>query len=113
MLDPDDWVLADKRNLNEGTLPRAFRLYPNFPNPFNPETTYSFDLTERTNVSLVVYNLLGEEVARLVQGRLDAGHHEVQWNGRLASGMNAPTGMYLCELAGNTHRAVIKLAIVR
>ena len=113
VLDPDDWVLADKRNLNEGTLPTAFRLYPNFPNPFNPETTFSFDLTERTNVSLVVYNLLGEEVARLVQGRLDAGHHEVQWNGRLASGMNAPTGMYLCELAGNTHRAVIKLAIVR
>ncbi len=112
-LDPGNWILADKTNLNDGSLPTAFQLYQNYPNPFNPGTTFAFDLPERNNVTLTVYNLLGEEIVRLVGGRLEAGRHEIAWDGRLKDGRRAPSGIYLCELAGETERTVIKIIIVR
>ncbi len=112
-LDPDNWVLADTKNLNDGTLPTTFRLYQNYPNPFNPGTTFSFDIPVRSNVSLVVYNVLGEEINRLFQGRAEAGHHEIPWNGTTTDGRIAPSGIYLCELATTSQRFAIKLVIVR
>jgi aminopeptidase N len=112
-LDPDDWVLADKTNLNDGTLPVAFRLYQNYPNPFNPGTTIAFDLPERNTVSLTVYNLLGEEIARLVDGRLEAGRHEISWDGRFSDGRRAPSGVYICALVGETERTAIKIVVIR
>jgi hypothetical protein len=77
--------------------PMAFSLAQNYPNPFNPSTTIRFALPERMTVSLRVYNLLGEEVAALVQETLNAGEHAVEFNAsRLSS------GMYLYKLeAGN------------
>lgn len=80
--------------------PRALLLHPNYPNPFNPATRIQYDLPTPAHVRLVVYNLLGQEVARLVEGRRAAGRHEVVWD---ASG--APGGVYLVRLtAGATEQ---------
>ena len=68
-------------------LPRAFALEPNYPNPFNPSTTLRFALPERSEVEVVVYDLKGRRVARLLQETRDAGIHEIRWNAEdLASG---------------------------
>ncbi len=70
--------------------PRIERLGQNFPNPFNPSTTIAFDLAARERVSLNVYDLRGRLVARLLDGELDAGPHEVRFDtstARLASGI--------------------------
>ncbi len=95
-LDPGNWVLSDKLNLNDeaSALPTEFRLYQNYPNPFNPATTISFDLPHRSYVTLTVHNILGEEVARLIDGFQAAGRHAVQWDGTLASGARGPSGVY-------------------
>ena len=53
--------------------PDAFQLHQNYPNPFNPSTTIRFDLPVATEVHLAVYDLLGREVVRLVDGQLQAG----------------------------------------
>ncbi len=95
-LDPGDWVLSDKLNLNDAAaaLPAEFRLYQNYPNPFNPGTTIAFDLPHRSYVTLTIHNVLGEEVARLVDEFQPAGRHEVYWDGMLAGGMSSPSGVY-------------------
>jgi hypothetical protein len=69
-------------------LPVSFRLEQNFPNPFNPSTTIRYGLPSRSNVTLTVFNTLGQKVATLVAGEQEAGNHEVRFNGSsLASGM--------------------------
>ncbi len=77
----------------QGGLPTEFALEGNYPNPFNPETTIKFSLPEAANVQLVVYDLLGRHVATLVDGGLNAGHHEVRFQAN-----NLPSGMYFYSL---------------
>jgi hypothetical protein len=71
----------------------AFELQPNYPNPFNPTTQISFDLKKSGLATLKVYNLMGQEVATLLNGYTDAGHHTVTFNGA-----NLPSGSYLYTL---------------
>ncbi len=61
-------------------VPEQFRLYANYPNPFNPQTTIRFDLDESSKVLLKIYNILGEEVAELTDQYLPAGYHEFVWD---------------------------------
>jgi uncharacterized protein (TIGR03790 family) len=68
-------------------------LEPNYPNPFNPSTSISYFMSEAGEVHLAVYDLVGREVATLVQGRQNAGRHTVVWN---SSGNSA--GVYVCRL---------------
>ena len=69
-------------------MPSQFRLHQNYPNPFNPTTTIPFDVAEATHVKLVVYDLLGREVATLVNEQKTAGSYTATFNsGRLSSGV--------------------------
>ncbi|MBK7142370.1 MAG: T9SS type A sorting domain-containing protein [bacterium] len=79
-------------------LPIAVALHPNYPNPFNPSTTISFDLPRRSEVTLAIVNILGQEVARLVNGEVSAGTHSVEWDGRDISGEVVASGVYLYRL---------------
>ena len=70
------------------SLPKSFALFQNYPNPFNPTTAISYQLSAASNVTLKVYDILGREVATLVNGRETAGNYSVTFNGsRLASGV--------------------------
>jgi hypothetical protein len=72
----------------ENFVPTDFVLYQNFPNPFNPSTNIKFDLPKESNVAVKIYNILGEEVATLVNRVMQAGRHTVEFNAsRLSSGM--------------------------
>lgn len=71
----------------------TFALEQNYPNPFNPTTTIPFTLNRPSNVSLVVYDAIGREVATLVNGILNSGRHEVQWNAG-----DIPSGVYFYRL---------------
>jgi len=69
-------------------LPDGFYLSPNYPNPFNPSTTIRFALPRQANVTLTVYNALGQHVATLLEGTQSAGIHDVKFDAsRIASGM--------------------------
>lgn len=83
---------------NDGSsLPSEFELAQNYPNPFNPQTTIGFSLPRASQVELSVFNILGQKVATLIDGRMEAGHHEANFD---ASAQ--PSGIYFYRL---THQA--------
>ncbi|MEE8403988.1 MAG: FlgD immunoglobulin-like domain containing protein, partial [candidate division Zixibacteria bacterium] len=81
-----------------GELPSSFQLNQNFPNPFNPSTTISFDLPTRSKVTLKVFNLLGQEVSTLIDKDLPANSYKVEWDGRSESGAPVASGIYFYKL---------------
>jgi hypothetical protein len=76
----------------------GFQLNQNYPNPFNPSTTISFRVPEERNVTLTIYNSLGQEVATLLSGSLLSGSHRVVWNGRDKNGRPVASGTYIYRL---------------
>ncbi|HOP06414.1 MAG TPA: S8 family serine peptidase [candidate division Zixibacteria bacterium] len=85
----------------------------NFPNPFNPQTTISFSLAAPGRVQLRIYNVLGQEVATLVDDRLESGQHEFVWNGTSSSGHPVGSGVYFYRLTTDNTTATRKLLLLR
>ncbi len=85
------------------SLPDRFPLSPNYPNPFNLETTIEYALPEAARVQLSVYNLRGQRVRVLVDAFQPAGYQRVVWNGRNAHGDEVSSGLYFVRFrAGET-----------
>ena len=76
-------------------LPSAYSLSQNRPNPFNPSTEIEFQLPTAGGVNLTIYNLLGQQVRRLVQDEHEAGTYKVIWNGEDPLGRQVSSGIYL------------------
>ena len=89
-------------------IPSEFALHQNFPNPFNPSTAIKFQLPSESYVKLVVYSLLGQELAVLVDGKQSAGFKSVEFD---ASGL--PSGVYLYRLSAGSFTQVRKMLLVR
>ena len=95
------------------TTPVTFRLEQNYPNPFNPSTTLGFDLPAATNITLIVYDLTGREVARLADRGYQAGYHQVVWDGKNASGRPLPSGIYIARLTTPGYTKSIKMVLLK
>ncbi|MBE0572437.1 MAG: T9SS type A sorting domain-containing protein [Ignavibacteriaceae bacterium] len=90
------------------SLPTTYNLEQNYPNPFNPSTTIKFSLPEATNITLKIYNTLGEKVAELVNTNLEAGYYNYQWDaGNIAS------GIYIYELRTEKFIALKKMILIK
>ena len=82
----------------ESDVPSAFSLYPASPNPFNPVTTIKYSLSQKAEVTLTIYNIMGRTMYTLVQGNRSAGEYSIQWNGRNSRGEKLPSGVYFYRL---------------
>ncbi|MCH8010850.1 MAG: S8 family serine peptidase [Candidatus Marinimicrobia bacterium] len=100
-------------------LPDQFTLHQNFPNPFNPSTTISFDLPEASDIHLIIYTITGETVASVIKTAISAGFREVQWDGTDVSGKLVPSGIYFYHLearaieTGKTFQQSRKMVLIR
>lgn len=93
-----DEIMEAYDPIAKSTLAANSSLDPNVPNPFNPTTRISFETDRAGAVTLMVFDVRGCLVQRLLDGELEAGRHEVIWNGRYADGSLAPSGTYFCRL---------------
>ena len=107
-------ISRDVADENEAEmLPADFTLHPCRPNPFNPQTQVDFDLPQAGAVSIVVYNILGQKVATLIDENLEAGYHTVAWNGTDESGRNVSSGIYLCIMRAGDYTASQKMSLMK
>jgi hypothetical protein len=106
-------VLAGMGSAQVRALPDAYALGQNYPNPFNPETQIGYQLPEAGDVSVVIYNLLGQEVRALVQERQEAGFYRVVWDGRDARGRSVSSGVYLARMASGRFSGVKKMLLLK
>ncbi|MCF7810082.1 T9SS type A sorting domain-containing protein [bacterium] len=95
-------------NDTHNTIPTEFSLSQPYPNPFNSTTQLSFDLPMTSNVSLQVFDLKGQLICTLVNGKKSAGSYTVIWNGQ-----DAPAGIYLARMETDAFSAVRKMVLVR
>ena len=94
-------------------VPKNFSLTQNYPNPFNPSTTIQYDLPKGENVKLKVYDILGREVATLVDDFQAAGSYKVQWNGRNDRGASLASGIYLYSFDAGGYKSVKKMIYLK
>ncbi|RPI17900.1 MAG: T9SS C-terminal target domain-containing protein [Ignavibacteriae bacterium] len=86
-----------------------YKLYSNYPNPFNPKTTIKYDIQKNSNVTLVVYDLLGRELTRLVNNEFkNAGRYEINWNAT-----NYASGVYIYKIKAGDYISTKKMVLVK
>jgi hypothetical protein len=100
-----------RRNVSvdgDPNLPAQFNLAQNYPNPFNPATTISFDIPQRSNVVVEIFNVLGQRVQSIDRGRLDAGHHSF-----VLDASDLSSGVYFYKLNAGDHTKTRKMTVLK
>jgi len=93
--------------------PNRFSLSDNYPNPFNPKTTIGYSLEVRSHVSIVVYNLIGQEIRTLVNEIKPAGPHETTWDGINYNGHEVATGVYFYQIRADDFAETRKMLLLK
>ena len=97
---------------SENSIPNKFALHPNYPNPFNPETTIKFDVPKASRVRLIIYNHLGQQVKRLVSEIKSPGSYQVNWDGRDDAGRKVTSGVYIYQIEADGFSATQKMTLI-
>ncbi|MDD5709468.1 MAG: C25 family cysteine peptidase [Candidatus Marinimicrobia bacterium] len=116
-----DWELLNiqslkkqtEEKLTDASIPEKYKLHQNYPNPFNPVTTIEYDLPEAAAVSLVIYDVTGKEVARLINTQISSGYHQIIWNGLDKNYTPVASGVYIYRLKTDKFCDVKKMLLVR
>jgi M6 family metalloprotease-like protein len=94
-------------------VPDSYFLAQNYPNPFNPATTIRYGLPEAAQVTLTVYNLLGQKIRTLISGIQDAGNYELMWNGTNDQEQPVASGIYIYRMTAQNYEQSRKLLLLR
>ncbi|MBI2418564.1 MAG: T9SS type A sorting domain-containing protein [Ignavibacteriales bacterium] len=86
----------------------SYSLSQNYPNPFNPSTTIKFSLPEKAQVSIIIYNQLGQKVTELLRADKEAGDYQIEWNAS-----NLPSGVYMYEMRTEKFSSIKKLILMK
>jgi len=94
-------------------IARSYKLEQNFPNPFNPETRIYFEIPETKNVTLVIYNVLGQKIRTLANRNFGVGKHTLNWDGKNDFGVPAPTGTYIYRMKAGDFISTKKMVLMK
>ena len=105
--------LTAVESLDLKQLPNSFELGQNYPNPFNPETVIPFSVPEPGHLTISIFNVLGQEVAMLVDGNVGAGHHRIVWDGTDHYGHDVASGLYFIRMESVAFKSVKKMMYLK
>lgn len=105
------YLTLDTEDVQE--LPEEFSLEPNYPNPFNPTTSIRYNLPETTQVRIVLYDILGQEVRTLINGTKEPGYHSVVWDATDNNGKPVSGGIYIYSIQSNKFNANRKMILLK
>lgn len=113
-----DWSLLNEsvihgRGNGAGLIPDEFALRNNYPNPFNPSTIIEYDLPEDSKVTLIVYDVIGREVIRLVDSTRPGGYYKAIWDGQDKSGHLVSSGVYIYRIQAGGFTKTSKMVFIR
>ncbi len=109
MSEASNEVYATLTDVNaESGIPTEYALNQNYPNPFNPSTAIKFAIPEAANVSLVIYDMLGNQVEVLVNNQMNAGYYKFTWNAS-----HYASGIYFCQMTANKFIRVNKMLLIK
>jgi len=97
----------------EFNRPSEFVLYPNFPNPFNPATKIEFQVKQEVHISLVIYNILGQEIKTLIDEIKPSGKYEIIWDGTDLKNKEMSSGIYIYQLKAGNFNSINKMTLIR
>jgi hypothetical protein len=98
---------------NSKLIAKEFQVYQNYPNPFNPSTTISYSIPQASNVLVKVYDIMGREVATLINADQESGMHTIVWNGKSNNGTSVATGAYILMVKAGTHQSFKKMLFLK
>ncbi|RMF10477.1 MAG: T9SS C-terminal target domain-containing protein, partial [Candidatus Neomarinimicrobiota bacterium] len=98
---------------DEAFIPDEFALYQNYPNPFNPVTTIVYDIPEASDVTIEIYNIVGQRVRTLVNAHQEPGRYKIHWNSTNDMGAPLSSGMYIYRIQAKDFSAVKKLILMK
>ncbi len=104
--DGQSWTKGIKISIG---APKDYKLYNNFPNPFNPSTKIAFELPKASHVKLAVYDVVGRKVAQVADGDYPAGYTELTWNGMNRNGEQVASGVYFYRISADKWSKVMKM----
>ena len=108
--DQTSLAVRDNENTN---ISDNYLLKQNFPNPFNSTTQISYELPQNSNVELIIYNILGKEIIKLVNRNQAIGRYNINWNGQNLFGEHMPGGIYLYTLRTKDFTKTRKMLLLR
>lgn len=106
-------ALSPNVAMSSGIVPQYFEVSQNYPNPFNVSTNLDYDLPDKADVEVNIYNILGREVRRLVDRRQQPGSYTAHWDGTDDQAQVVPSGLYFLVLLADDNWAVRKMMLVK
>jgi hypothetical protein len=106
-------IIIREKRIDISVIPSVFALHQNYPNPFNPVTEIQFDVPVESQVTLTIYNIMGQEVTTLTNSTLQAGFHSVRWDGTNGQGEQISTGVYFYRLTSSAFTSTKKMIMVK
>jgi hypothetical protein len=88
-------------------------LYPNFPNPFNPETSIKFSTSHEDKVQIDIYNLKGQKIKQLTNELYKSGTHTLKWNGLDDNNKSVSSGIYFCKMQSSNKTQILKMVLMK
>jgi len=111
--DPYSVVRYHSLIIDNASLPKEFALHNNYPNPFNPVTNIVYDIPEATDVTLEIYNVMGQRVRTLAQGNHEPGRYQIVWSATNDIGQALSSGMYIYRIQAGDFVSVKKLVLMK
>ena len=105
--------VANLLGIESASLPKEFALHNNYPNPFNPVTNITYDIPEATDVTLEIYNVMGQRVRTLAEGNHEPGRYQIVWSATNDIGQALSSGMYIYRIQAGDFVSVKKLVLMK